>query len=76
MITKTITQNANTSHCVDDVMRLLPRMLHGLDVNVKFTGGIRDFEPTPEMSIFDLFNLNLVHGWLIDPQDTDTAAYV
>ena len=39
----------------------------GLDINVKFSG-CRDFEYTRELDIFDLFNINLYHGWLIDPQ--------
>jgi hypothetical protein len=33
---------------------------------------IHDFEFTPECAIFDLFDIGLVHGWLIDPQVGDT----
>ena len=40
----------------------------GLDVNVKFTG-VQHFEYTPEMLIFDILNMNLYHGWLVDPQN-------
>jgi ubiquitin carboxyl-terminal hydrolase MINDY-1/2 len=29
------------------------------------------FEYTPECIIFDLLNIHLYHGWIIDPQDTD-----
>lgn len=31
------------------------------------------FEPTPEVAIFDLLGITLVHGWLVDPEDAETA---
>ena len=31
------------------------------------------FEPTPEVAIFDLLGITLVHGWLVDPEDIETA---
>ncbi|KAL2902290.1 Ubiquitin carboxyl-terminal hydrolase MINDY-1 [Bienertia sinuspersici] len=34
---------------------------------------IDDFEFTPECAIFDLLNIPLYHGWLVDPQDRETA---
>ena len=41
-------------------------MITGLDVNVKFTS-VKDFEYTNECIIFDLLNISLYHGWLVDP---------
>ena len=38
-----------------------------MDVNVRFTG-IDAFEFTDEVAIFDLLGMQLVHGWLVDPQ--------
>jgi hypothetical protein len=31
-------------------------------------------QPTPEVAVFDLLGIPLVHGWLVDPQDSKTAA--
>lgn len=33
---------------------------------------IKDFEYTSEMIIFDLLDIDLVHGWLPDPQEKET----
>ena len=43
------------------------RRRQGLDVNVRFRH-VRDFEYTQEHTIFDLLDIGLVHGWLVDPQ--------
>lgn len=34
---------------------------------------VRDFEYTPECIIFDLLNIPLYHGWLVDPQSQETV---
>ena len=49
--------------CLD----LLPSLLRGLDVNVKFES-CSSFEFTNGITVFDLLSLPLVHGWVIDPQ--------
>ncbi|VAI90770.1 unnamed protein product [Triticum turgidum subsp. durum] len=38
--------------------------------------GVDDFEFTPERAIFDLLDIPLYHGWIVDPQDTDTASAI
>lgn len=48
-------------------MAVLPKLSTGLDVNVRFTG-VADFEYTPECIVFDLLDIPLFHGWLVDPQ--------
>lgn len=48
-------------------MAVLHKLQTGLDVNVKFTG-VRVFEYTPECIVFDLLDIPLYHGWLVDPQ--------
>lgn len=48
-------------------MAVLPKLSTGLDVNVRFTG-VSDFEYTPECIVFDLLDIPLYHGWLVDPQ--------
>lgn len=52
---------------INDSMTVLPKLSTGLDVNVRFTG-VSDFEYTPECIVFDLLNVPLYHGWLLDPQ--------
>ena len=60
---------------INDAIAVLPRLSTGLDVNVKFTG-VQHFEYTPEMLIFDILNMNLYHGWLVDPQNKETCLAV
>ncbi|KAL7318615.1 hypothetical protein PS15m_001836 [Mucor circinelloides] len=58
-------------HNLDAALTILPHLKSGLDVNIKFDS-IHGFEPTAELAMFDLFNVNLVHGWVADPQDVET----
>ncbi|CAG2053761.1 unnamed protein product, partial [Timema podura] len=62
----------NYEQNVYDAIAILPHLHTGLDVNVKFTG-VQDFEYTPECIIFDLLNIPLYHGWLVDPQAQETV---
>ena len=62
-------------HNMNDAISILPKLQTGLDVNVRFTG-VKDFEYTPECIIFDLLNISLFHGWLVDPQLDDTVIAV
>ena len=32
---------------------------------------VADFEFTPECVVFDLLNIHLYHGWLVDPQNIE-----
>eukprot|EP00736_Rhodelphis_marinus_P011811 Rmarinus@m.22210 len=59
----------NAQHALSDVLLLLPRLLTGIDVNVKFCGTPESFEFTSELSFFDLMGTRMLHGWLVDPQD-------
>uniref|UniRef100_A0A6J0U1M0 Ubiquitin carboxyl-terminal hydrolase n=1 Tax=Pogona vitticeps TaxID=103695 RepID=A0A6J0U1M0_9SAUR len=65
----------NFQQNVNDAMMVLPKLSTGLDVNVRFTG-VSDFEYTPECIVFDLLNVPLYHGWLVDPQIPDVAQSV
>ncbi|KAI4327029.1 hypothetical protein L6164_019534 [Bauhinia variegata] len=62
----------NQQQNIADAIDLLPRLATGIDVNIKFRR-IDDFEFTPECAIFDLLDIPLYHGWIVDPQDHDTA---
>ncbi|ESO97473.1 hypothetical protein LOTGIDRAFT_214327 [Lottia gigantea] len=66
-LTETI--QANYEQNMQDGINIMCKLQTGLDVNVKFTG-VDDFEYTPECIIFDLLEIPLYHGWLIDPQDS------
>ncbi|BFZ15787.1 hypothetical protein BsWGS_18826 [Bradybaena similaris] len=66
------TTQANYEQNMQDAMSVMYKLQTGLDVNVKFTG-VGDFEYTPELIIFDLLGISLYHGWLVDPQDSDTV---
>uniref|UniRef100_A0ABM0LVZ9 Ubiquitin carboxyl-terminal hydrolase n=1 Tax=Saccoglossus kowalevskii TaxID=10224 RepID=A0ABM0LVZ9_SACKO len=37
---------------------------------------VADFEYTPECIVFDLLNVHLFHGWLVDPQNVETVNVV
>lgn len=54
---------------INDALSIFGNLQFGLDINLKFSG-VGDFEYTRELEIFDVFRINLYHGWLIDPQQT------
>lgn len=60
---------------LQDVKQLMPSLLVGLDVNVRFHS-ITDFEYTVACAVFDMLDIALVHGWLIDVQDEKTVDVV
>ncbi|KAK1374438.1 ubiquitin carboxyl-terminal hydrolase MINDY-1-like [Heracleum sosnowskyi] len=62
----------NQQQNIADAIDLLPRLTTGIDVNIKFKG-ITEFEFTRECAIFDLLDIPLYHGWIVDPQDSDTC---
>lgn len=57
---------------LDDVLKLLPSLSTGLNLNVKFYG-VTEFESTQELAIFDSLTMPLFHGWVVDPRDEPTA---
>ncbi|KAK9145090.1 hypothetical protein Sjap_004993 [Stephania japonica] len=62
----------NQQQNIADAIDLLHRLATGIDVNIKFRR-IDDFEFTRECAIFDLLDIPLYHGWIVDPQDYNTA---
>ncbi|KAK8475813.1 hypothetical protein V6N13_109516 [Hibiscus sabdariffa] len=65
----------NQQQNIADAIDLLPRLATGIDVNIKFRR-IDDFEFTRECAIFDLLDIPLYHGWIVDPQDSETASAI
>ncbi|KAM4747575.1 ubiquitin carboxyl-terminal hydrolase MINDY-2 [Rhinophrynus dorsalis] len=68
-------QRLNYEQNMSDAMAILHKLQTGLDVNVKFTG-VRVFEYTPECIVFDLLDIPLYHGWLVDPQIEEVVTAV
>ncbi len=56
---------------LDELLSLMPSLQHGLDVNPKFTAGVTGYEYTDKLVPFDLFGVELVHGWLCDPSEPE-----
>ncbi|KAK9820975.1 hypothetical protein WJX81_005721 [Elliptochloris bilobata] len=64
---------ANVRQSISDVIALLPKLATGVDVNVRFHN-VHAFEYTDDVAIFPLLDIDLVHGWLVDPQDAAAGA--
>jgi ubiquitin carboxyl-terminal hydrolase MINDY-1/2 len=58
---------ANNDHHINEVMKIFPNLQFGMDVNPKFTAGPTGIEYTMELNAFDLLSIELVHGWLLEP---------
>ncbi|MCL7028802.1 hypothetical protein MKW94_015086 [Papaver nudicaule] len=57
---------------INQAIDALPRFRTGIDVNFRFNK-IDGFLDTPELAVFRLLEIPLYHGWIVDPQDSDTA---
>lgn len=68
--------NSHHEYHLNEVLSLLPNLQHGMDVNPKFTSGPTGVEYTNNLAAFDLLGVELVHGWLLDPQDLETVSVV
>lgn len=69
-------RSSHHEYHVNEVLSLLPNLQHGMDVNPKFASGPTGVEYTNNLAAFDLLGVELVHGWLLDPQDVETASVV
>jgi hypothetical protein len=52
---------------VQEVLTIFPSLQFGMDVNPKFTAGPTGVEYTMHLNAFDLLHIELVHGWLLEP---------
>lgn len=57
----------------NDVLRLLPKLVTGLNIDPRFDG---QFSNSPEMSLFRLYDVDIVHGWLARPDDPNTKQVI
>ncbi|KAJ1937916.1 hypothetical protein FBU59_004609 [Linderina macrospora] len=60
---------------VQVILRLLPTLNTGLDVDLQFSH-IYDFASSPATQLFKAFNVDLVHGWVVDPESERGIANV
>ncbi|KAF2078371.1 hypothetical protein CYY_000355 [Polysphondylium violaceum] len=58
---------------INDAINILPSLVYGLDLNIKFSG-IKNF--ASDINIFQVLNIGLVHGWLVDPQDVELSSII
>lgn len=66
---------SNHEYHLNEVMEILPTLQHGMDVNPQFISP-QSIEYTHNLAAFDLLGVELVHGWVLDPQDLETCAVV
>ena len=57
---------------VEAALERIPALATGVDVNVVFSSP-RAFEFTPELALFDLAGVGLVHGWVMGPDDPEAS---
>lgn len=58
----------NSFH-LHELLTIFPTLQDGMDVNPKFTCGVSGMEYTSQLTAFEMLNIQMVHGWLLDPQD-------
>eukprot|EP00511_Aplanochytrium_stocchinoi_P009894 CAMPEP_0204876482 /NCGR_PEP_ID=MMETSP1348-20121228/47663_1 /ASSEMBLY_ACC=CAM_ASM_000700 /TAXON_ID=215587 /ORGANISM="Aplanochytrium stocchinoi, Strain GSBS06" /LENGTH=411 /DNA_ID=CAMNT_0052033251 /DNA_START=183 /DNA_END=1421 /DNA_ORIENTATION=+ len=61
----------NQQKTLADIIDVLPTLQFGLDVNVQF-GGVKNFEYDTRIAVFDMLDISLYHGWIVDPNDEIT----
>ena len=66
---------SNHEYHLNEVLSILPTLQHGMDVNPQFTSP-QSIEYTHNLAAFDLLGVELVHGWVLDPQDLESCAVV
>ncbi|KAL3936046.1 MAG: hypothetical protein SGBAC_008559, partial [Bacillariaceae sp.] len=70
---KILTNKTGSDHHIQEVMNLFPTLQFGMDVNPKFTQGPTGVEYTPGLDAFDLLHMEMVHGWLVDPESPESS---
>jgi len=64
-----------TKKKMEKAIEQLPNLQKGMDVNFGFEQP-DSFEKSDQSQLFDLLGVRLVHGWLVDPVDTETHAVI
>ena len=66
---------ANQRQNLSDCMTIFPRLNRGLDINVRFDA-VDGMEYSEDLVLFDALGVRLLHGWLVDPQETTAARII
>jgi len=61
----------NNNFQLNELLELFPTLQDGMDINPKFTEGPTGYEYTAQMSAFDMLQIELVHGWLLDTNENE-----
>lgn len=70
-------QNAGEhSFHLNELLTLFPTLQDGMDINPKFTNGVTGMEYTSHLTAFETLRVDIVHGWLLDPQDADMVELI
>lgn len=54
-------------HPTSEALTYLPRLETGLNVDLKFDGSFSG----PELSLFNIYNVKTLHGWICDPESPE-----
>lgn len=68
---KILSNKTASVHHINEVMQIFPNLQFGMDVNPNFTAGPSGVEYTIELNAFDMLHIELVHGWLLHPEDQE-----
>lgn len=60
------------SEQLNNTLTKLPLLQRGLDLNINFTD-VFGFESAPEVSVFEMLQVRIVHGWIPEPSDASLA---
>lgn len=63
----TSSRAVNLRESLSTCLEILPKLNVGMDVNCKF-GNVTDFEYTQETTVFDLLDIVLYHGWIVNKE--------
>mmetsp|Transcript_21590 Transcript_21590/g.41190 ORF Transcript_21590/g.41190 Transcript_21590/m.41190 type:complete len:443 (-) Transcript_21590:63-1391(-) len=65
-------ETEDVKYSVAEALNSLPGLQGGLNVNVRFND-VQGFEFLADSVVFDLLDIRLLHGWVVDPSDEETA---
>jgi len=72
---KSLEHDSSREYQIDELLSLFPSLQFGMDVNPTLVS-VTGVEYTKNLTAFDLMGVELVHGWLVDPNDKDTASII
>ncbi|KAJ1675488.1 hypothetical protein EV182_001170, partial [Spiromyces aspiralis] len=65
-----------TDEDIDALLRMLPMLGEGLDVDIKFSSNFGFDVSSPASKLFNAFKVDLVHGWVVDSNNERELAHI